>query len=168
MDQMDRLARLAVAETIAKACREVTNPHGGKNGAPNLRTEVDDSLRDLYTVHGVSQAEVRVNGEKVGVISARVSKPERGVRPEIFSLGAFTKWLTGDGEDYLLMLVDRHKAEVLDWCSADGVLPDGCKMAEYEEPARWLGTTMRIDAKKTVAALRGELPQAVAGLLEGE
>lgn len=165
--EMDRLARLAVAETIAKACKEITDPRGGKSHA-NLRTEVDDALRDLYAVHGVSQQEIRVNGEKVGTISARLSKPEHVVRPEIFNLGAFTKWLREDGEDYLLMLIDKHKDEVVSWCSADGVLPDGCKMTEHDEPAHWLGTTMRVDAKKTVAALKGELPQAVAGLLEGK
>ena len=165
--EMDRLSRLAVAETIAKACNELTNPRGGKHGAPNLRTEVDDSLRDLYAVHGVSQTEIRINGEKVGTVSARVSKPKRGVRPEIVNLGAFAKWLKED-EDYLLMLIDRYKSEVLAWCEADGVLPAGCRMTEYEEPAQWLGTTVRVDAKKTAEALRGELPQAVAGLLEGE
>lgn len=162
----DYLARLAVAETVAKACKELTNPRGGKNGAANLRTRADDQLRELYEEHGVSQMEVRVGGEKVGSIGARLSKPVKDVRPEVFNYGAFKKWLMGDGEDYMLMLLDKYRAEVLEWCAADGVLPDGCRMVEHEEPAHWMGTTMRIDPKKTVAALQGNLPEAVAGLLE--
>lgn len=163
----DNMARLALVATLEKACKELSSPRGGKNGAPNLRTEVDDGLRGLYEEHGVSQSEIRVNGEKVGTISARLSKPESGVRPEITSLDEFVAWLIEDN-DYLLMLVDKYKSEVLGWIAADGVVPDGCRMVAYEKPAQWLGTTIRVDPKKTVAAYKGALPEAVAGLLEGE
>ena len=108
----------------------------------------------------------------VGTLSARLSKPVEGVAPEIADDAAFVAWLRASdgGADALMRLVTgyRTRQAVLDAATADGELPGGCRMVERREPARWLGTVLRVDKQSVAQALAGELPQAVAGLLGGE
>ena len=163
-DMQHDLAKLALAEAIVKSARAMTNPRGGARGADNLRTRCDAALRGLYETAGVSQQQVSVNGQRVGTLSARVSKPASGVRLQIDDMGAYRSWLTeGDGRTY----ADAEQA-ILSMCMEDGVVPDGCRAVEHEEPAHWLGTTLKVDAAKVQAALGPALPHAVAGFLEGE
>ena len=51
--------------------------------------------------------------------------------------------------------------------TVDGELPGGCRVEQYDKPAQWLGTTLRVSVPKVGAALGGELPSAVMGLLGG-
>ena len=171
MAELSSLAKLALAESVVKACRAATDPKGGAHGAPNLRTDADDALRDAYERDGVDRKRIVIGGTEVGTLSARLSKPVEGVAPEIADDAAFVAWLRGSdgGADALMRLVTgyRTRQAVLDAATADGELPDGCRMVERREPARWLGTTLRVDPKKVGAALGAELPSAVVGLLGG-
>ena len=172
MAELSSLARLALAESVVKACKAMTDPKGGEHGAPNLRTDADDALRNAYEYEGVDRKRIVIDGVEVGTLSARLSKPVEGVAPEIDDDAAFVAWLreSDGGADALMRLVTgyRTRQAVLDAATADGELPDGCRMVERLEPARWLGTTLRVKPEKVAQALAGELPQAVAGLLGGE
>ena len=46
--ELTDIQRLAVAEAMGKAIRDVTNPRGGAHGAPTLRTECDDALLERH------------------------------------------------------------------------------------------------------------------------
>ena len=170
--EMSDLAKLALAESVVKACKAMTDPKGGAHGAPTLRTECDDALRADFEESGTDRRRISINGVEVGTLSARLSKPVSGVAPEIADDAAFVAWLreSDGGLDALKRLVTgyRTRQAVLDAATADGELPDGCRMVERSEPARWLGTTLRVKPEKVAQALAGELPQAVAGLLGGE
>lgn len=177
MTELSNLAKLALAESVVKACKSMTDPKGGAHGAPNLRTDADDALRNAYEYEGVDRKRIVIDGVEVGTLSARLSKPVEGVAPEIDDDAAFVAWLreSDGGADALMRLVTgyRTRQAVLDAATADGELPDGelpdgCRMVERREPARWLGTTLRVKPEKVAQALAGELPQAVAGLLGGE
>lgn len=172
MAELSSLARLALAESVVKACRAATDPKGGANSAPNLRTSADDSLRCAFEEQGVDRQRIMIGDVEVGTLSARLSKPVSGIAPEIADDAAFVAWLreSDGGLDALKRLVTgyRTRQAVLDAATADGELPDGCRMVERSEPARWLGTTLRVKPEKVAQALAGELPQAVAGLLGGE
>lgn len=172
MTELSALAKLALAESVVKACRAATDPKGGAHGAPNLRTDADDALRDAYERDGVDRKRIVIGGTEVGTLSARLSKPVDGIATEIADDAAFVAWLRGSdgGADALMRLVTgyRTRQAVLDAATTDGELPDGCRMVERREPARWLGTTLRVKPEKVARALAGELPQAVAGLLGGE
>lgn len=171
MAELSALAKLALAESVVKVCRAATDPKGGANGAPNLRTDADDALRDAYERDGVDRKRIVIGGMEVGTISARLSKPVEGVAPEIADDAAFVAWLRGSdgGADALMRLVTgyRTRQAVLDAATADGELPDGCRMVERREPARWLGTALRVKPENVAEALAGELPQTISGLLEG-
>ena len=172
MTELSDIQRLAVAEAMGKAIRDVTNPRGGAHGAPTLRTECDDALREMYEAEGVDRKRIVINGQEVGTLSARISKPESGTRVVMDDERAFVRWLmAGDGgEDAIWRLIHDPKTRdaVIAAATADGELPDGCRVEGYERPAAWLGTSLRVDPKKVGAALGGELPSAVMGLLGGD
>ena len=78
--ELNDLQRLAVAEAMGKAIKEMTNPRGGEHGAPTLRTEADDALRADFEASGTDRRRISINGQEVGTLSARLSKPESGTR----------------------------------------------------------------------------------------
>ena len=167
-EENNALARLALAEAIIRAAREMTNPRGGAHGAENLRTECDAQLREMYETTGADRVSVRVNGQRVGTLSARVSKPRRVTSLAVTDFDMLRAWLRSeDGGEYLDRIVAKAVPELAEICLADGVVPDGCAVTEHEEPAHWLGTTLRVDKQKVAQALGPQLPQAVAGFLEG-
>ena len=168
---LNDLQMLAVAEAMGKAIKDVTNPRGGAHGAPTLRTECDDALRQMYEEEGVDRKRIVINGQEVGTLSARFSKPESGTRVVMDKDSDFIDWLrhSDGGFDTLLRLVRDGKTRdaIISAATADGELPDGCRVESYDKPSTWLGTTLRVDPKKVGAALGAELPSAVVGLLGG-
>ena len=168
---LNDLQMLAVAEAMGKAIKDVTNPRGGAHGAPTLRTECDDALRADFEASGTDRRRIVINGVEVGTLSARLSKPESGTRVVMDKDFDLVDWLrhTDGGLDALLRLVRDPKTRdaIIAAATADGELPDGCRVEDYEKPAAWLGTALRVDVKKVGAALGAELPSAVIGLLGG-
>ena len=171
MTDLTDIQRLAVAEAMGKAIKDMTNPRGGAHGAPTLRTECDDALRADFEASGTDRRRISINGQEVGTLSARLSKPESGTRVVVGDEKAFVRWLmAGDGgEDAIWRLIHDPKTRdaIIAAATADGELPDGCRVEDYERPAQWLGTTLRVDVKKVGTALGAELPSAVIGLLGG-
>ena len=169
--ELTDIQRLAVAEAMGKAIKDMTNPRGGAHGAPTLRTECDDALREMYEAEGVDRKRIVINGQEVGTLSARLSKPESGTRVVMYNDFDLVNWLrdTDGGFDALLRLVRDPKTHdaIIASATEDGELPDGCRVEDYEKPSAWLGTTLRVDVKKVGAALGAELPSAFVGLLGG-
>ena len=169
--ELNDLQRLAVAEAMGKAIKDVTNPRGGAHGAPTLRTECDDALRADFEASGTDRRRIVINGTEVGTLSARLSKPESGTRVVMGRDSDLVDWLrhSDGGFDTLLHLVRDPKTRdaIISAATADGELPDGCRVESYDKPAAWLGTTLRVDPKKVGVALGAELPSAVVGLLGG-
>ncbi len=169
--ELSDIQRLAVVEAMGKAIKDMTNPRGGAHGAPTLRTKCDDELRAMYDFDGVDRKRIVINGTEVGTLSARLSKPESGTRVVMDKDFDFVDWLrhSDGGFDTLLHLVRDPKTRdaIIAAATADGELPDGCRVEDYERPSAWLGTTLRVSVPKVGQALGGELPSAVMGLLGG-
>ena len=169
--ELSDLQRLAVAEAMGKAIRGMTDPRGGAHGAPTLRTECDDALRADFEASGTDRRRIVINGQEVGTLSARLSKPESGTRVVMDKDYDLVDWLrhSDGGFDALLRLVRDPKTRdaIISAATADGELPDGCRVESYDKPQAWLGTTLRVDVRKVGAALGAELPSAVVGLLGG-
>ena len=167
--ELNDLQMLAVAEAMGKAIKDVTNPRGGAHGAPTLRTKCDDALRQMYETEGVDRKRIVINGTEVGTLSARISKPESGTRVVMVKDFDLIDWLrhSDGGFDALLRLVRDPKMRdaIIAAATADGELPDGCRVEQYSKPQMWLGTTLRVSVPKVGAALGAELPSAVMGLL---
>lgn len=169
--ELNDIQRLAVAEAMGKAIKDMTNPRGGAHGAPTLRTECDDALRYDFEARGTDRRRISINGVEVGTLSARLSKPESGTRVVVSDGGELLYWLRNSdgGRDALgrLLADPKTRQAIVDAATADGELPDGCRVEDYEKPSAWLGTTLRVSVPKVGAALGAELPSAVVGLLGG-
>lgn len=167
--ELNSLQTLAVAEAMKKALDGATNPRGGAHGAPNLRTEQDDALLMAYEQDGTDRRRIIIGGVEVGTLSARISKAESGTRVAVRDAAALVRWLreSDDGLDALARLVAVASDDVIKAATADGVLPYGCAVEDYQKPAQWLGTTIRVKQEKVGEALGAELPSAVMGLLGG-
>lgn len=168
MIDKEDLAQLALASALHKKLGELLDTRGaGRHHAPNLRTEANDSLRELYETTGADRINLEVNGSKVGTFSLSFTKPVDGVEPQIQDSVRLVEWLrTSDGGlDALRRLVYGEPAMVLKAATADGELPDGCAMVHRSEPARIKGQTLRVDAEAVARAYDTAFPSAVYGLL---
>ena len=94
--------RVAFLTALQKKVKEHLDAHA----ANNLRTQLDDELKNLYVQMGVSKLDLKVNGKKVGTVSARLSKPKVEVVPQVKSVAEFVDWImTSDsGIDTLTVL----------------------------------------------------------------
>lgn len=153
--------RLAVITAFGKAVKQAEK---------KVREEVDAQMRENFMVNGVTQKQLTVNGQKVGTISARMTKEKVGKYPMLKSAPEFVEWLrTSDGGlDTLNRLVYIKPDLVLDAAVADGELPDGCELVERCEPPMMTGTTVRVQLPKVVEALGNNLGAAAAALLTEE
>lgn len=161
MPNVSNEERLAVITAFGKAVKQAEK---------RVREEVDAQMREDFMVNGVTQKQLTVNGQKVGTISARMTKEKVGKYPMLKSAPEFVEWLrTSDGGlDTLNRLVTVKPDLILDAAIADGELPDGCEMVERCEPPMMTGTTVRVQLPKVVEALGNNLGAAAAALLTGE
>ena len=161
MPNVSNEERLAVITAFGKAVKQAEK---------QVREEVDAQMREDFMVNGVTQKQLTVNGQRVGTVSARMTKEKVGKDPMISSLPKFVEWLrTSDGGlDTLNRLVTIKPDLVLKAAVADGELPDGCELVERCEPPMMTGTTVRVQLPKVVEALGNNLGAAAAALLTGE
>lgn len=168
--ELTELQGLAVWKAVADAAekRLTTRPKGGAN----LRTEVDDSLIALYEQTGADRSRIEMNGREVGTLSISFTKPKQGVEMRMADTRRVVEWLrsTDEGADVLSTIICGASCQraVMDAAREYGFLPDGCAMVEVDEPKRYKGTVLRVDGAKVAAAMAGELPSALAGLIGGE
>ena len=161
MPNVSNEERLAVITAFSKAVKQADE---------QVREDVDAQMREDFMANGVTQKQLSVNGQKVGTITARMSKPKVGHFPSIANAQEFVEWLrTSDGGlDTLNRLVTVKPDLVIEAAIADGELPDGCEMVERFEPPMMTGTTVRVQLPKVIDALGNNLGAAAAALLTGE
>lgn len=165
----EALTRLAVAQAVYKAMGDQLATNGGERGN-NIRTEADDMLRASFEELGTDRIALEVNGERVGTLSARITRPTNETAYSLSSLGELVEWLRG-GEGYAVLTeVVKKQWEAIAKVSVDmdGEVPPGIDASMYSVPARWGGTTLRVDVAKVRDALGAGLPAAVAGVIAGE
>ena len=89
MPNVSNEERLAVITAFGKAVKQAEK---------QVREDVDAQMREDFMAFGVTQKQLTVNGQKVGTISARMSKPKVGHFPSIANAQEFVEWLrTSDG-----------------------------------------------------------------------
>lgn len=163
--------RLAVMQAVYKALGEELGTRGKAHGAGNVRTRADEELRRMYEEGGTDRIRLTVNGQQVGTLSARITKPESRDWFDCDNVPELVAWLrSDDGEACLTRLASDHGGDIAaDSVSHEGELPPGCTPRHTEtKGGAWGGTTLRVDVPKVRDALGKDLPQAVAGVLMGE
>lgn len=164
MEATSDLERLAVAQAVYKAVGKMVSTKGD-----SLRTRCDRALMDEFVMEGTDRKRLMVNGHPVGTYSVKMSKAVDAVEPELVEPEKFIQWIrTSDGGlDMLKRLVYGEAARMVKLAATDGELPDGCRVRRVVEPEKMVGTVVNVRPEAVAAALKGELPDAMAGLIEG-
>lgn len=163
--ELNDMQRLAVAAALEKQVKKVTDARA----VDSLRAKADDGLRAMYETTGCDRVRIQIGGEEVGTMSLSFSKPKRCVEMRVDDSRLLYDWAvsTDEGHDALMLAMCDVKVQdaIMKAATDYGFLPDGCRMAEVDEPARIKGTVLRVQPEKVARSLAGGLPQVVAGLL---
>lgn len=156
--ELKPVEQLAVAQAVYKTVASIVST----KDADSLRAQCDEDTIANYMSTGAKSYDVRVLGEKVGTYSVRVNKAKKVSTIAVEDAAAYYDWCAEMG----YLVTDDKRAQ--QWFEQTGELPDGCTVIVDEQPERVAGTTLKVDERKVAAAMGGELPTAVRGLLEGE
>lgn len=140
----------------------------------SLRAAVDDHYREMYETTGAKSYDVTLNGEDVGTYSLRFSKEkpqETRTELEIFDYEQLAKWFNDKTDDEIRYYVALNLGDYARYCfEMEGEVPEGCRPREIVTaavPKQCIGGVLKVDGQKVADAMRGQLGQSVAGLLEG-
>lgn len=175
------LEKLAVAQALYNSVGAVVST----KGSDSLRAECDKDARELYEQYGMTSRDVLINGEKVGTYSVAFAKGKPAAdawveeRAVLQDVEQFDTWVTHLDESSLRDLASWIRMQIGGdalaeyWLCANGELPDGCELLKIDHPAQpaqpkqYKNTVLKVDSQAVVQALAGELPDVVAGLLQG-
>lgn len=167
---MNDIERLVIAQALLKTVTKYTSTRD----PDSLRARADADMLENYERMGMKSVDLRVNSEKVGTYSVKVSKPTGAAKTSrvvVDDSEAAYRWAmtaaTDEYEDWCIANIDRFCAYAL---SEFGEVADGAHVVTEEtaaQPERATGTVLKVDPPKVAHALGVQLPYAVAGLLTG-
>ena len=153
---MNDIERLAVEQAVFKAIAEDVST----SNRDGLRGRMDEQFRALYEESGVKSRVVRLNGQKVGTYSIRLSKETEQSSYEEFQVDSYeklAKWADGLTEEEVRHYVSMHLRELAEFAFGEsGEMPDGCSMHEIIVPATdsvYQGTVLKVDPQAVIRAL---------------
>lgn len=150
MSLKEDVARYVMQKYVLKRLKEESDLLGA---------DIRDGMAELYERGGVTQMRADIGGTKVGTVSARVSQPTKALK--VVDSEAYRSWCEKNG--FILTKTDDKAVQEL--FEAEGVVPDGCDVAEVS--GGFVGITCRPDRKKLDEMMAtGALPGTV-DLLEG-
>lgn len=150
MSLKEDVARYVMQKYVLKRLKEESDLLGA---------DIRDGMAELYELGGVTQIRADIGGTKVGTVSARVSQPTKALK--VVDSEAYRSWCEKNG--FILTKTDDKAVQEL--FEAEGVVPDGCDVAEVS--GGFVGITCRPDRKKLDEMMAtGALPGTV-DLLEG-
>ena len=167
---MNDSERLAIAQAIYNHLGKLVST----KDPDSLRAQADREYKALYEQTGAKSFDVRVNGEKVGTYSIKVSKakPAEEYKKLVVVNGIDLQDFISDLPHGLLRdFAQDYKQEFATWYLEEyGELCDGCMVdtvtIEATEPA-YMGGTLKVNAEDVANAING-LDIGIYGLLEGE
>ena len=167
---MNDSERLAIAQAIYNHLGKLVST----KDPDSLRAQADREYKALYEQTGAKSFDVRVNGEKVGTYSIKVSKaePAEEYKKLVVVNGIDLQDFISDLPQGLLRdFTQDYKQEFATWYLVEyGELCDGCIVdtvtIEATEPA-YMGGTLKVNAEDVANAING-LDIGIYGLLEGE
>lgn len=167
---MNDIERLVIAQALLKTVTKYTST----KDPDSLRARADADMLENYERMGMKSVDLRVNSEKVGTYSVKVSKPTGAAKTSrvvVDDSEAAYRWAmtaaTDEYEDWCIANIDRFCEYAL---AEFGEVADGAHVVTEEteaQPERATGTVLKVDPPKVAHALGVQLPYAVAGLLSG-
>ena len=163
MNELTTIEKLTLAQAIFKVVGDAVST---KN-PDSVRAQVDEEMLKAYELDGIKSRDLRVNGQKVGTYSVRVSKPKTEDVLSETDHDAFVKW-AGENPEICTLFALNQAAKLAQFAlDTAGELPDGYEINHVVIPEHATGTTLKVDVQKVAQAMGNELPSVVAGLLEG-
>lgn len=165
-DEYSPMEQLAIKQALYKTIAADVSTKGD-----SLRNAIDGAIIEQYERSGAKSYDVKVNGEKVGSYSVRLSKDKKEKVPRIENADAFQRWLTDpENMSQVVSYVRDDDYRFLEWLIKSwGIVPDGVEVMDVtHEGGDVVGTTLRIYEDKVANALGHALPEAIAGLLAGD
>ena len=159
--------RLAIMQAFYKAAGE----HVSTKAPGNLRASVDEHYKRLFEETGAKTFEMRVNGQKVGTYTVKVSQPKTAAaRFEVVDPAELLPWVAEAPAEELAAFAAFLSDEFAEWhfCQT-GEVPRGCRMGadQGQEGGKYMGGTLKVDPQLVAKALGAQLPEAMSLLLEG-
>lgn len=141
----------------------------------NLRGRCDAALRaEFEKTNGQTDSKsIRINGTKVGKLTAKVSEKSVEEQFQITDWDKYEEWFMDGGEEVVaqaLAYVAKHSQDFAEFYFKEtGETPDGCHIVERETPAGiWMGTVLTgCNIENVSAALGSPLEANVVRMLEG-
>ena len=144
-DEQERYTPMQRAVVVQALYKELGRLASTKEGP---RADLDADLLDAYYRDGVTQRTIMWDGVPVAKHTVRMSKPVHEVEPVVEDPDRLVAWLQGeDGADVLRELVYVQRDDVMGAVRSVGVLPDGCRMAVHDEPARPVSCPLTVDVQ---------------------
>lgn len=158
-DELTELQKLSIAQALYKKLAKIVST----KDPDSMRAMVDDTIRANYENTGAKSYEIKLGGEKVGTISVKSSKASKIVDFRIIDINAYVQWCIENN------CIDTDDAQAKRKFLETGELPDGCEVVEYEKPAGYSGTTLRIEEDTIIDIVRERgLFESVDRLLIGD
>lgn len=161
--------RLVIGQAIfAKIADEMStkNPDG-------MRGRFNQRMADEWESTGYKSKTMMLNGKSVGSawVNLAKAKPAATTKRLVVTDADMVAEYAYENTDDLLRYVKEHAQEVAEWFLHDsGSLADGAEVVEDTQPAEpehVRSVTLKVVPEEVAEALKGQLPQAIAGLLEG-
>lgn len=165
------LEKLAFAQALYQKLGEIVST----KDPDSLRGLADEFYREMYETTGAKSFEVKIDGEKVGTYSVRVSKAKPSTTEEHFTVTdeeKLSEWVSREiNYDLAASFVFAHLERFAGWYFTEtGEVPYGCELEQtvtLAQPARYSGGALKVDPMAVLGAMQGKLGPSVAGILGG-
>lgn len=158
-DELTELQKLSIAQALYKKLAQIVST----KDPDSIRAMVDDTIRANYESTGAKSYDIMLMGDKVGTISVKSSKASKSVDLHIVDMDAYVQWCIQNS------CIDTDDAQAKRKFLETGELPDGCEVVEYEKPAGYSGTVLRIEEDTIIDMVRERgLFESVDRLLIGD
>lgn len=166
---MNDSERLAIAQAIYNHLGKLVST----KDPDSLRAQADREYKALYEQTGAKSFDVRVNGEKVGTYSIKVSKAKPAEEYKdlfVTDKGELLNFIAALPMTFLDQFARDYYKYFAEWyLTKFGELCDGCVVDTITTPATepaYMGGTLKVNAEDVANAING-LDIGIYGLLEG-
>jgi hypothetical protein len=171
INELSPIQQLTVAQYLYKRVAGIVSTKDPES----LRTMCDHAAIDRYEAEGAKSFDLKLDGQKVGTYSVKVSKPKRATERTVLVVDDWDAYLNECCDElwsYVKDVLIDASADVLDaYFTETGDVPTWAHTEirrTAQEPPRATGTTLRIDMEAMHDVMRPMLGDGVTAFLEGE
>jgi enamine deaminase RidA (YjgF/YER057c/UK114 family) len=170
INELSPIQQLTVAQYLYKRVAGIVSTKDPES----LRTMCDHAAIDRYEAEGAKSFDLKLDGQKVGTYSVKVSKPKRATERTVLVVDDWDAYLNECCDElwsYVKDVLIDASSDVLDaYFDETGDVPTWAHAETRRTPAEppvVTGTTLRVDADAVAEAMGPMFGERVMGLLGG-